>query len=69
VTGFDACRQIRLLPGGPAMTVVACTGWGQPEDRRKSEEAGFDHHWVKPLNPAVLSQLLETLAAKALPQA
>ena len=65
VTGFDACRQIRLLPEGPSMTVVACTGWGQPEDRRRSKEAGFDHHWVKPLNPEVLSQLLETLAARS----
>jgi CheY-like chemotaxis protein len=39
---------------------VALTGWGQQEDRRRTAEAGFDHHLVKPANPAELDQLLRS---------
>ena len=38
---------------------MAVTGWGQEGDRRLSKEAGFDHHLVKPVDPAVLIRLLE----------
>ena len=38
--------------------LVAMTGWGQEEDRRRSQEAGFDHHLVKPVEPDALHQLL-----------
>jgi len=38
--------------------LVALTGWGQEEDRRRSQEAGFDLHMVKPVEPAALEQLL-----------
>jgi two-component system CheB/CheR fusion protein len=37
---------------------VALTGWGQPEDRRRSRLAGFHHHFVKPVDPAMLTRLL-----------
>jgi CheY-like chemotaxis protein len=40
------------------MTLVALTGWGQEEDRRKSSDAGFNHHMVKPVDVAALSELL-----------
>jgi len=47
--GYEAARQMRNLPGMRAALIVALTGWGQGEDRRRSREAGFDHHLVKPV--------------------
>ena len=41
--------------------LIALTGWGQDEDRRKSQEAGFNGHLVKPVDPAALQQLLAAL--------
>jgi PAS domain S-box-containing protein len=58
LNGFDAARQIRGSPGGSVITMVAVTGWGQEEDRRRSKEAGFNHHIVKPVDPTVLEELL-----------
>ena len=46
--------------------MVALTGWGQDEDRRKSKEAGFDDHLVKPVDPAVLTILLDSTSANRL---
>ena len=59
--GYDVVRQIRTEPWGQGMQIVALTGWGQAEDRRKSWEAGFDDHFVKPVPSAVLDQLLTSL--------
>ncbi|MFC5499343.1 response regulator [Caenimonas terrae] len=64
LNGYEACRKIRALPGGQARTVVAVTGWGQPDDRRRSAEAGFDVHMVKPVSPRVLSELAAALLAR-----
>jgi CheY-like chemotaxis protein len=47
------------------MVLVALTGWGQEEDRRKSKEAGFDHHVVKPVDYAALMKLLASDLGKA----
>jgi signal transduction histidine kinase len=58
LNGYDACRGIRAQPGGSARTVVAVTGWGQPEDRRSSADAGFNHHLVKPIDMEALSKVL-----------
>lgn len=58
LNGFEAARMIRQQPWGKAMMLVALTGWGQEEDRRKSSEAGFDAHLVKPADPVVLTELL-----------
>jgi len=58
MNGYEACRRIRQQPGGDDVVIIALTGWGQDEDRRRSTEAGFDEHWVKPLDPAVLLKLL-----------
>jgi CheY-like chemotaxis protein len=41
--------------------IVALTGWGQEEDRRRSQEAGFDHHMVKPVDPQTIMKLLPGL--------
>ena len=64
LNGYEACRQIRALPGGSAMTLVAVTGWGQADDRRRSQEAGFDQHLVKPVDPSALVELIAALASE-----
>jgi len=58
LNGHAAARQIRSGPGGAEVTLVALTGWGQKEDKRMAAEAGFDHHLTKPVDPAVLKDLL-----------
>ena len=47
-SGYDIASSLRARPGGDALEIVAVTGWGQPEDRRRTQEAGFDDHLVKP---------------------
>jgi len=58
LNGYDVCRRIREQPWGGDVMIVALTGWGQDEDRRKSREAGFDRHFVKPIGYADLMQVL-----------
>ena len=58
ISGYEAARRIRALPGGAAMRLIALTGWGQQDDRRKSREAGFDRHLVKPVEPLELDDAL-----------
>lgn len=48
LNGYEVARKIREHAWGESMVLVALTGWGQDEDRRKSREAGFNHHFVKP---------------------
>ena len=58
LNGFEVARKIREQPWGQAMVLVALTGWGQDEDRRRSQEAGFNHHLTKPIDPLALTDLL-----------
>lgn len=58
LNGFDACRRIREQAWAKDTLIVAATGWGQEEDRRRSKEAGFDHHLVKPVDAAEVNRLL-----------
>jgi len=58
LNGYEAAERIRTLEGGARVVLVALTGWGQEEDRRRSREAGFDHHLVKPVDPDALEALL-----------
>jgi PAS domain S-box-containing protein len=58
MNGYEAARHIRKQPWGRKMLLIALTGWGQDEDKRRTQEAGFDHHLVKPAEPAELQQLL-----------
>jgi PAS domain S-box-containing protein len=60
--GHETCRQIRQRRWGSRVTIVALTGWGQYEDRRRTGESGFDYHLIKPMEPTVLASLLERLA-------
>ncbi|HKF97959.1 MAG TPA: response regulator [Steroidobacteraceae bacterium] len=59
--GYEVARRIRAQEWGKGMTLVALTGWGQDADRRRSREAGFDTHLVKPLDLDQLSDLLAQL--------
>jgi CheY-like chemotaxis protein len=61
LNGYEACRRMKQLSWDKKMTLVAVTGWGQSEDRQRAEEAGFDYHMVKPVDPHVLMQLLAKL--------
>jgi CheY-like chemotaxis protein len=61
LNGYEACRRIREQPWGMNIVLVAITGWGQEEDKRRASEAGFDHHLTKPVDPAALEPLLATL--------
>jgi signal transduction histidine kinase/ActR/RegA family two-component response regulator len=63
--GYDVCRAIRETLWGKDIFIVALTGWGQDQDRRRSREAGFDAHLVKPADYAQLAQLLAEPASAA----
>ncbi len=56
--GYEVARQIRRQPWGRDMVLIALTGWGQESDRRRSQEAGFNNHLTKPVDPDVLDELL-----------
>jgi PAS domain S-box-containing protein len=56
--GFEVARRIRELPGGRDVLLVALTGWGQDDDRRRTAEAGFDEHLTKPIDTERLAALL-----------
>jgi PAS domain S-box-containing protein len=56
--GHEVCRRLRKQPWGKDILVIALTGWGQEDDRRKSEEAGFNGHLVKPVDYDKLLQLI-----------
>ena len=58
MNGYEVCRLIRQRPWGKDIFLVAVTGWGQEEDRQRSEEAGFDEHMVKPADHDLLMNLL-----------
>lgn len=58
LNGHEVCRHLRSQPWGRNIVVIALTGWGQEDDRRKSEEAGFNGHLVKPVDYDKLLDLL-----------
>jgi len=58
LNGYDTARQIRQQSWGKHVVLVAITGWGQDDDRRKSQDAGFDSHMVKPIQLPDLEKLL-----------
>ncbi len=65
IDGYEVARRLRALPGLGGALLLAMTGYGQEHDRRRSREAGFDHHLVKPLEPEYLRQLLAATPAPA----
>jgi CheY-like chemotaxis protein len=68
--GYEVARRARASSEGDDLTLIALTGWGNEEDRRRSREAGIDHHLVKPVDLRVLEDLLaarHVVAAAAAP--
>jgi CheY-like chemotaxis protein len=58
LNGNDACRQIRSLPNGDKMVIIAVTGWGQHDTGQHTDDPGFTKHLVKPIDLATLEQFL-----------
>jgi PAS domain S-box-containing protein len=67
VDGYEVARRLRQLPELRGALVVALTGYGQEEDRRRAFEAGFDHHLTKPVDPELLGELLAARAQRLAP--
>ena len=61
LNGYEVCRRIREQPDGASTAIVALTGWGQQDDHRRSTEAGFNKHLVKPVDLDVLNDLIANL--------
>jgi len=68
LNGYDAARRIRQMPWSENAVLIALTGWGDEKDRRKSEDAGFDVHLVKPVDPVTLGNLLDTIEPQSTKQ-
>jgi PAS domain S-box-containing protein len=64
LNGYEVARRARAEPWGTALTLVAITGWGQEEDRDRALAAGFDQHWVKPIDPGAALALCARIAAQ-----
>jgi PAS domain S-box-containing protein len=65
--GYEVARRTRADPDGAGLLLIALTGWGNEEDRRRSKEAGIDHHLVKPVELDVLESLLASRHASQRP--
>ena len=61
LNGYEVAQRIRQQAWGTSMFLVAVTGWGQDEDRRRSEDVGMNLHMVKPVEPSALDRLLAGL--------
>jgi CheY-like chemotaxis protein len=65
MNGYEVAAQLRQLANRRPLILVAFTGYGQDEDRRRVREAGFDYHLVKPLEPAELEKILDSVTVDA----
>jgi signal transduction histidine kinase/ActR/RegA family two-component response regulator len=61
MNGYEAAQRIRQHDWGKTMVLIAMTGWGQDEDKRRALQAGFDHHMTKPVDPVALEKLMAVL--------
>jgi DNA-binding response OmpR family regulator len=64
LNGYEVVRRIRAKPWGTRIVLIALTGWGRVEDRKRSRDAGIDHHLVKPVDMTVLMKLLAGMSPK-----
>jgi PAS domain S-box-containing protein len=65
MSGYEVARRIRAEAWGKKMMLIALTGWGQEEDKRKAFDAGFDHHLIKPIDPDALEALMAAGSPRA----
>src|SRR5262249_29354870 len=61
INGYEVARHIRKQRWGKGMALIAISGWGQEEDKRRALESGFDHHLTKPVEAAALEKLLSLI--------
>ena len=61
MNGYEVCERIRGEAWGHSILMVAQTGWGQAQDRARTEQAGFDAHLTKPVDPQAIQEMLATL--------
>lgn len=61
LNGYEVAQRIRQEKWGESMFLVAVTGWGQDEDRQRAEDVGMNLHMVKPVEPAALDRVLDSL--------
>src|SRR5690606_35644624 len=54
IDGYEVAERLRAAAWGRDICLIAVTGWGQEDDKRRAREAGFDHHLTKPIDPRVL---------------
>ena len=59
--GYQLAAKVRAAPWGRGVTLIAVTGWGQEEDRRRAFDAGFDHHLTKPIAAETVESLIQSL--------
>jgi CheY-like chemotaxis protein len=59
LTGYEVAQAVRAEPWGSEVTLIAVTGWGQPDDKQRAHTAGFDRHLVKPIDPDEVDRLLD----------
>src|SRR5206468_9949636 len=62
MSGYEVATSLRALPTGKELILVALTGYGQPSDREKTAQAGFDAHLGKPVDPSVIESFLDDYA-------
>ena len=67
MSGYELAVQLQRFPWVADATLVALTGWGQDEDRKRARAAGFDHHMTKPIDPATIQSLLHQIDQRASP--
>ena len=67
MNGFETAHRFRADPATRSAVLVAVTGWGSDDDRRRTQAAGFARHLVKPVDPDAVVELLRELAAERTP--
>jgi CheY-like chemotaxis protein len=65
ITGYEVARELRQHPALKEVVLIAVSGYAQPSDRQRSFDAGFDHHLPKPVDFAVLRELLANVSVRA----
>ena len=60
LSGYEVAQAVRCEAWGRDVTLIAVTGWGQPEDSQRARSAGFDRHIVKPIDPDEVDRLLDS---------
>lgn len=63
MSGYEVAKALRSSPFGRDIVIAALTGYGQPGDREKTAQAGFDAHLVKPVDPSVIESFLDDCTA------